>query len=404
MRNRKELNILIFLVLSVSLIASSVTAFLLSSHYSRIQFQVLGDISQEIIVQQPEAKQTVLKVLKEYHHQPQTTDGENILLTFGYQEKDFSKAAQTYAVRLAGLGFLVGALLFLAAFFLWHRKEVFHIKFLTSYLENINAGGQGLLLSVSEGDFSKLQDELYKTVTALYQARDAALQAKHNFADNLSNIAHQLKTPITAISLSTQLMIEHSSQERHSSEHALSKYPVQIQKQLGRLTHLEEALLLLSRIDVGTLVLERAAVDVFTVLTLAADNLQALFVQAGVNIDIPEMGEMEMMADLDWTMEAIMNLLKNCMEHTPAGKTVHCSYEQNSLYTQILIWDEGSGFTKEDISHLFERFYRGHNAKDGGIGIGLPLSKALIEMQNGVITAGNLPNGSACFEIRFYSH
>ena len=103
-------------------------------------------------------------------------------------------------------------------------------------------------------------------------------------------------------------------------------------------------------------------------------------------------------------MEAFMNLFKNCMEHTPAGGTVYCSYEQNPLYTQVRIWDTGTGFAKKDIPHLFERFYRGENAKSSGIGIGLAISKAIIERQNGTISANNLPEGGASFEIRFYSH
>lgn len=108
-------------------------------------------------------------------------------------------------------------------------------------------------------------------------------------------------------------------------------------------------------------------------------------------------------ADLDWTMEAVMNLMKNCMEHSPGGM-IHCSYAQNPLYTEILIWDDGEGFAKEDIPHLFERFYRGQNASEGGIGIGLALSKEMIERQNGTIRAQNRPDGGALFEIRFYSH
>lgn len=99
-----------------------------------------------------------------------------------------------------------------------------------------------------------------------------------------------------------------------------------------------------------------------------------------------------------------MNLMKNCMEAAWAGTTVHCSYEENPLYTQIRIWDEGQGFAKEDIPRLFERFYRGRQAKDTGIGIGLSIAKAIIEMQNGIIRAYNIPENGACFEIRFYSH
>ncbi len=152
---------------------------------------------------------------------------------------------------------------------------------------------------------------------------------------------------------------------------------------------------------------QKEDVDVFTLLVLAADNLQELFADSGTSIDIPESGEMAVTADLNWTMEAVMNVMKNCLEHN-AGGTVHCSYGQNPLYTEILIWDEGEGFAKEDIPHLFKRFYRGKNAdaggniRGGGIGIGLALSKEIIEHQNGTIRAKNLPDGGACFEIRLY--
>ena len=177
----------------------------------------------------------------------------------------------------------------------------------------------------------------------------------------------------------------------------------QVEKQLRRLTRLEEAMLVLSRIDAGTLPLQRKEVDVFTLLVLAADNLQELFTGSGISVDIPELGEMMITADLDWTMEAVMNLMKNCMEHGKGGE-VHCSYAQNPLYTEILIWDEGEGFAKEDIPHLFERFYRGKNAGEGGIGIGLALAREIIQRQNGTIRARNRPEGGACFEIRFYVH
>ena len=98
-----------------------------------------------------------------------------------------------------------------------------------------------------------------------------------------------------------------------------------------------------------------------------------------------------------------MNLMKNCMEHNPGGM-VHISYTGNPLYTQILIWDDGKGFAKEDLPHLFERFYRGQNPQGSGIGIGLALSKEIIERQNGTVRARNKPGAGALFEIRFYRH
>ena len=296
------------------------------------------------------------------------------------------------------IGAAAGSTLLLTAFLIgcliWRKKENKRISALTDYLEKVNTGQKGVLFSTGEDELSKLQDEIYKTVTELYQTREAALNARKSLAENLDNIAHQIKTPITSISLSTQMMYEEPSPV-HLKE---------IRRQLSRLTHLEESLLLLSRIDAGTLPLERKEIDVFTVLMLAADNLQELFRKAGVSVHIPEAGEMMITADMDWTMEAVMNLMKNCMEHTPPGGMVSCAYEENPLYVQIRIWDTGSGFVKEDIPHLFERFYRGQNAKAGSIGIGLSLAKGIIERQNGTVSAQNLAGAGACFEIRFYRH
>lgn len=273
----------------------------------------------------------------------------------------------------------------------WSMRR--RLQELTVYLEQANAGEAPVLSALGEDELSKLEDEIYKTVTYLYQTREEAVRAKNEFAHNLSNIAHQIRTPITAISLCVQTMEGKAGKAERE----------QIQRQLMRLTHLEEALLLLARLDAGTLVLERKETDVYTLLALAADNLQEIFAQYAVSVEVPELGEMTLQADLDWTMEAVMNLMKNCAEHN-AGGCVHCFYEQNPLYTEILVRDEGAGFDREELPHLFERFYRGKNAGEGGIGIGLALAKEIIERQNGTIRAKNLPEGGACFEIRFYRH
>lgn len=214
------------------------------------------------------------------------------------------------------------------------------------------------------------------------------------FAENLTNIAHQLKTKITALSLSVQLYKKSQQTE----------YIIQIESLLERLNWLEENLLTISKIDAGVLRLGCSKVDMFTALTLAADNLEELFTQNNVSIEIPNQGCVEIDGDLEWTMEALMNLIKNCMEHSPCNGTVHCQYSSNPIYAEIRIWDEGQGFEKEDIPHLFDRFYRGKRASQSGLGIGLSIARSIFELQNGNVTAKNLPNGGACFEIRVYSH
>ncbi len=389
MSKKSNITITILFVLSVSLIAIAAATYLLTIYYRQVCFHILGGFCDSMIEHNPGSRQAVLEVLKTQDFY--MTD-KNILSNFGYDPSNLG-ITDTTVLWIAIFVFFAGGILFLFSFWYWHKKSDARIQALTGYLEKINTGVQGLVFESSDDEFSKLQDEIYKTVTELYQTREEALAARNNFAENLSNIAHQLKTPITCISLIVQMAKEFMGETRAT----------EIERQLNRLTHLEESLLLLSRIDAGTLTFDRKPTDVFTILSLASDNLYELFLQNGVLIDIPEMGEMNINVDLNWTMEAVMNLMKNCMEATAAGGAVHCSCEKNPLYAQIRIWDEGEGFAKEDLPHLFRRFYRGEKAKNSGIGIGLSLSKAIIEMQNGIIRAFNLPNGGACFEIRFYT-
>ncbi len=298
-----------------------------------------------------------------------------------------------WALRLAGAFFLAAGL------FWQKRREKLRIRALTEYLEQANTGKAAILSALGEDAFSKLEDEIYKTVTFLYRTRETAVQAKEEFAKNLSNIAHQIKTPITAISLTMQNFGAAETEKGKEEKERFS----QIHRQLMRLTHLEEALLILARLDAGTLVFKKKESDVYTLLVLAADHLEELFARSGAAVRIPELGEIPITVDPEWTMEAIMNLMKNCAEHS-AGGSIYCSCEQNPLYTELLIWDEGEGFGKEDIPHLFDRFYRGKNAGEGGVGIGLAIAKEIIECQNGTIRAENRREGGACFTIRFYRH
>ena len=394
MSGRKNILITVGFVLSISFISSALTAMMMFRYDSRLQFNLLNAVCGEVLEQDPQAEKIISAALKEYTGgNADGTARKDVLSVWGYRIADFSHSLHRTGDLTVAAGVLAGFCLLLVTLLYRNKKESMRIQGLAEYLEQANMGKAVILSTTGEDDFSKLEDEIYKTVTFLYQTKEAAVQAKNDFAENLSNIAHQIKTPITAISLSLQTM------QRDNSNNKVE----QIQKQLLRLSHLEEALLVLSRLDSGTLILQREEVDVFTVLVLASDNLQELLTATGTSVDIPELGGMAITVDLDWTMEAVMNLMKNCMEHNPGG-TIHCAYEQNPLYTEIRIWDEGVGFLKEDMPYLFERFYRGRNAHEGGIGIGLALAKEILKRQNGTIRATNKQGAGACFEIRIYSH
>lgn len=377
------------------------TMALYMREYRRGAFVYLSAFCETMIENDPGVEQKILDSLKlsESHG---IMDGR-FLEQYGYRGDDFGGRVPTglIVISMTALAALTGGFLFIW----WYpdRQKRVRIEELTDYLEQINTGGAGAILQTKEDEFSHLQDEMYKTVTELYRTREQAVAAKANYAENLANIAHQLKTPVTAAHLSLQMIVGNEN------------YVGRMKKQLERLRRLEDALLTLSKIDAGALKLTCAEVDIYTVLNLAADNLSDILSQKNVTVSIPEKGCITFWGDMEWTMEALMNLMKNCMEHSPWGGTIHCDYSMNPLYAEIQVWDEGAGFAPDDIPHLFERFYRGNkrkeevtdkenNENDSGVGIGLSLARSILELQNGTITAHNLPQGGACFEIRIYSH
>lgn len=377
------------------MICMTVTSAFWLQVYRLTTFEHISQFCQVLISEHPDAQEQVLAALKRYHsYTEQEIAGKHFLEQYGYRSGDFCGEMPYRILIFFAVAFLLVIGVYGISF--WYRSKCVRLRVseLTNYLEQVNVGASGTLMQAKEDGFSHLQDEIYKTVTGLYQTREAAVQAKTNFADNLANIAHQIKTPITAMLLSLQLMKQKTP----------NVYIGQMEKQLERLDRLEEALLTLSRIDAGTLHMEESQVDVYTALNLASENLSDLLLKGDISVEIPDKGCVQIRGDLEWTMEAFINLMKNCMEHSEAGGCIHCDYSQNPLYVEVLIWDEGQGFEAEDIPHLFERFYRGKSVSGNGIGIGLALAWSIFELQNGTITARNLPGGGACFEIRVYSH
>ena len=369
--------------------------FLEINYYRQLSFQHISNLCQIMIESYPETEAMVLSSLKEYHISAnQEIQGNEFLLKYGYKSNNFDDSFPFQFIFFAFLVFLVitgSFIIYIRHINAYNRRRILE---LTDYLECVNIGKLDKIIQSKEDIFSHLEDEIYKTVTMLRQMRDEAVKTKENYADNLANIAHQLKTKITTLSLALQLL---------KKSHSII-YLQQIENQLERLNWLEEALLTLSKIDAGVLQLECSKVDIYTALMLATENLNELLVEKSVSVSIPNKGCIEIEGDLEWTMEAFINVIKNCIEHSSHGGIIHCDYSENPLYVEILIWDEGNGFTEEDIPHLFERFYKGKKINEKGAGIGLTLARSIFEMQNGNITGRNLPEGGACFEIRVYSH
>lgn len=251
------------------------------------------------------------------------------------------------------------------------------------------------IVEYSEGELSILSNQIQKITLQLSESAEASQADKRYLADCLADISHQLRTPLTAMNLTTTMLREPklSGEDRV----ALAR---ELQGLLSRTDWLVESLLKLSKLDAGTVSLTKEPFYVKELIQRSAFPL-AIPMDLRNQQFVVNCADEQIIGDLVWTSEALGNILKNCMEHTPDGGTITVSASETVLYTQIEVTDTGSGFLSEDLPHLFERFYRGRNASTNSYGIGLALARTVIVSQNGTVQAMNT-NSGARFLIKFY--
>lgn len=265
---------------------------------------------------------------------------------------------------------------------------------LTCYLEQASCGKETALARI-EDEFSLLEDELYKTVSELRIAREQAQNERLQQADNLADIAHQLKTPLTSMSLMTQLLFEDATADQQ-------EYIARIDNQLTRLEWLTGSLLTMSRLDAGAVTFSPAPVIFEELSARATEPMEQLLKERLQTIRVCGK-ETSISCDPRWTAEALVNLIKNCSEHTPVHGEILLTAFSTPLYHQITVEDNGTGFMPQELPFLFRRFYRGKNSAKESIGIGLALCRGIVEGQGGIIRAENQTKGGARFVIRFYA-
>ena len=235
-----------------------------------------------------------------------------------------------------------------------------------------------------EGELSVLHDEISKMTRRLIEQAEALKKEKGNLADALADISHQLKTPLTSLnilnaSLCNEKMIDEERYELIRKQAML----------LSRMEWLIATLLKISKLDAGTITLKPQEICLKDVVEKAIRPLEIA-------------AELKLTLDTDWTAEALGNVIKNCIEHSPEGSTIEIKAIERPLLTQVIIEDNGIGFQEKDIPHLFDRFYQGSGSAIGNAGLGLALAKTIIVNQGGVIQAKNRKSGGAEFEICFY--
>lgn len=315
----------------------------------------------------------------------------------------------TAAVTVAGCGFAwyrwgleaAGFFLLLCALFYgiflaataWRYRR---IRTMGEEIDRILHGSTKIFLdSCQEGELGILESEIQKMTVRLREQHHSLMEEKAHLADSLADISHQMRTPLTSINLLVQLL-----GEENQSPQRKAQLLRELRSLLERIDWLITALLKISKLDAGVVQLKREKIPMEALIHKAAEPLLVPLELRDIALRIESQGFFY--GDMEWTCEALGNVLKNCMEHTQTGGEIRITAQENPLYAQIVVGDNGTGIAPEDLPHIFQRFYRGKNASGSGFGVGLALARTIVLSQNGTIKAENNPRGGARFTIRFY--
>jgi signal transduction histidine kinase len=277
------------------------------------------------------------------------------------------------------------------------KKQYGQIREITQYAGKINEGDYSLdIRDNHEGDLGILKNEIYKITTMLKRQATALQNDKVILADSIADISHQLKTPLTSLFVLNDLLSD------NPSEHDKEMFLDRMRSQLQRIEWLVTSLLKLSKLDAGTITMKKNDVYVNYLVDKALEHLSIPLDIKMLQVYIKGEKKVKFIGDFNWSSEALINILKNCIEHTPDQGELTISFEENPLYTVITIADSGPGIDQDELPYIFNRFYKGKNSPEGHIGIGLAMAQKIIAKQGGDITVKSEKDRGSKFTIKFY--
>ena len=288
--------------------------------------------------------------------------------------------------------------LIILIFYLYDKNKSKKIKEITKMISKINNRQFDIDINdFNEGELSILKNEISKTTTMLRQVADNSVKDKLNLKDSLGDISHQLKTPLTSITI----MIDNILDNPDMDEKTRKRFLINIKREILNINFLVMSLLKLSKFDANVVKFNKESVYLKDIIIESIKNVSMIKELKNITIKVSGDDNIKLLCDFKWQVESITNILKNSIEHTSEYGTVEVNYSENKLYTRILIKDNGKGIDSDDLPHIFDRFYKGENGSDDSFGIGLSLSKTIIEKEGGSITVKSTPNIGTIFTIKY---
>lgn len=386
----------IIVVLILTVIAVSLSYLHISEKYRNEIYnfynQVLGSVSE----QYPEIED---KLIKDLFISPQTIN-KDYLSKYGLDTSNIDIPNSPIDILkdnslLLTIIFSISTISIAFIFIYYQKKQVNDIKKLDEYCKKIIKGEGALeLKSEDESLESVLKNNIYDMTMLLKETNNNLNNYNKGFEKLIADISHQLKTPLTSLSLLNDLLYTDLPEDKKKEFLDASS------KELDKIRWLIKTLLNIAKLDSKTLVLKKDNNNAKEMLKEIQNNFKAMCEAYNANITVKADKYCNIYCDKKWTLEAISNIIKNAIEHN--SKNINIQVEENRIFTQIQISDDGEGISKKDINHIFERFYKSENSKENSIGLGLAFCKSIINNQDGEIKVESKKNMGTRFIIKLY--
>lgn len=403
----KNIKYLILPMIILTILSSIVITLQTYNQYKKVTItanQKIAEIIGTIIKQEPEIDtRTIIEVLNSKQDTEEYQKGQEELKKYGI---DINEANSIITVQnqmkqnltLNIILIIVFSILWTLIIFEYLKRRDKKINQITQYINEIKNRKYDLDINEnSEDELSNLKNELYKITVMLKEESEISKKDKENLKMSVEDISHQLKTPLTSITI----MLDNLKDNPNMDENTKQKFIFEISKQIDWINWLVISMLKLSKLDANVVQFYEERINLKKFIDEIVKNLEIPIEIKNQQIVIEGNEKASFIGDYKWQQEAVTNIIKNCIEHNKDNGKVYIRYEENTLFTKIIIKDEGEGISKEELKHIFERFYKGQNSSENSVGIGLALAKNIIEKNNGMISCKSELDKGTEFAIKY---
>nr|WP_207713714.1 HAMP domain-containing sensor histidine kinase [Clostridioides difficile] len=391
---------MIFVIIIISIGFSVINVSLTKDMIVRNNQAIIGTLSSKY----PNLESEIVDIITQGKSMENTDYGKKILSKYNY-DKSIRINSEPIISKLVldtiKINIILVCIIFILIFVLVVRyfKSIYNdLSDMTKYVYYSSEGKSFDMKNKNqEGQIGLLKTELLKMTTILNEKVELLKTEKIFLNNTISDISHQLKTPMTSLIMLNDLLYNDIPYE------VKIDFLNKIKNQLNRMDWLIKSMLKLSKVEAKVINFKKDKVKFSELIHRAMQSMKIPMEIKNQKLTIEGSDNISYIGDIDWSVEALVNIIKNCVEHTPEFGNITITYKENPLFSELIIKDDGEGIHKKDIPHVFKRFYRGRSSsKEDSVGIGLAMSKSIIESQNGDIYVNSEKGKGTEFHIIFH--